>query len=188
MRRCSWAEGSELEMAYHDKEWGVPLRDDRSLFEFLCLEGAQAGLSWRTILQKRAAYKELFHNFEIDEVATMTDEELEEILLNPAIIRNRLKVFGFRKNAQAAQNVTSEHGSLTEYVWSFTDGQPINNGFEKMSDIPAVTKISDQMSKTLKQDGFTFVGSTICYAFMQAAGMVNDHLIDCFRFEEVRNV
>lgn len=183
--RCTWAEHSDLERAYHDTEWGVSLRDDQKLFEFLCLEGAQAGLSWSTILQKRASYKEIFHNFEIEKVAKMTDEELEQILLDKRIVRNRLKVFGFRKNALAVQNVISEYGSLIEYLWAFTDGQQINNGFKIMNDIPATTEISDQMSKTLKQDGFTFVGSTICYAFMQAIGMVNDHVIDCFRYKEL---
>lgn len=186
MKRCAWAEGSEEITKYHDEEWGVPLRDDRGLFEFLCLEGAQAGLSWSTILAKREAYRKLFKNFEIDAVAAMTDSELEEVLKDASIVRNRLKVYGVRKNAQAAQNAIAQYGSLTEYLWSFTDGQSINNGFQDMKDIPATTEVSDQMSKTLKQDSFTFVGSTICYAFMQATGMVNDHIIDCFRHEEVQ--
>jgi DNA-3-methyladenine glycosylase I len=185
--RCSWAEGSKEMAEYHDTEWGVPLRDDRGLFEFLCLEGAQAGLSWNTILQKRAGYRELFHNFEIEKVSAMTDQELEQILLDKRVVRNKLKVFGVRKNALAAQNVIKEYGSLTEYIWAFTDGQPINNGYQAMEDIPAETELSNQMSKTLKQDGFTFVGSTICYAFMQATGMVNDHVMDCFRYKEVQN-
>lgn len=184
--RCGWAEGSDVMKAYHDREWGVPLRDDRGLFEFLCLEGAQAGLGWNTILQKREGYRELFHNFEIEKVAAMPDEELEQILLDNRVVRNRLKVFGVRKNAQAAQKVITEYGSLTEYFWAFTDGQPINSGFQTMDDVPVTTEISDQMSKTLKQDGFTFVGSTICYAFMQATGMVNDHVIECFRYKEVQ--
>jgi DNA-3-methyladenine glycosylase I len=184
--RCAWAESSDLMKAYHDKEWGVPLRDDRALFEFLYLEGAQAGLSWSTILEKREGYRALFHNFEIDRVAAMTDEELEQILLDKRIVRNRLKVFGVRKNAQAAQNVISEYGSLTEYLWAFVDGQPINSGIQKTEDIPAENELSDQMSKNIKQDGFTFVGSTICYAFMQATGMVNDHVVECFRYKEAQ--
>lgn len=184
--RCAWAESSDLMKKYHDEEWGVPLRDDRGLFEFLCLEGAQAGLSWSTILAKREAYRKLFKNFEIDAVAAMTDGELEEILKDASIVRNRLKVFAFRKNARAALNAIAQYGSLTEYLWLFTDGQPINNGFEDVEDIPATTEISDQMSKTLKADGFTFVGSTICYAFMQATGMVNDHVTTCFRYKEIK--
>lgn len=185
MKRCDWAEGSEEMKKYHDEEWGVPLRDDRSLFEFLCLEGAQAGLSWRTILQKRTSYKSLFHNFEIDKVASMSDRELEAILLNSAVVRNRLKVFGFRQNAIAAKRAAIEYGSLADYLWAFTDNQVIKNSFQDEKDIPVATEVSDQMSKILKQDGFTFVGSTICYAFMQATGMVNDHVNSCFRHSEV---
>jgi DNA-3-methyladenine glycosylase I len=177
--RCAWANRDELERDYHDREWGVPVRDDRTLFEFLCLEGAQAGLSWRTVLAKRPAYREFFHDFDIAKIAAMSDAELENLLKNPAIIRNRLKVFGFRKNAQAALNIIDEQGSLSDYLWQFASKIP------RHDDIPATTPESDAMSKQLKKDGFTFVGSTICYALMQAVGMMNDHEKTCFRFAEI---
>lgn len=183
--RCSWANGSELEMAYHDAEWGVPLHDDQKLFEFICLEGAQAGLSWSTILKKRVGYHELFHNFSIEKCAAMTDEELEEILQNPKVVRNRLKVYSVRKNATAAQKIVAECGSLDSYLWSFVNNVPIDGERKTMADVPATTAVSNRMSVSLKKAGFTFVGSTICYAFMQAIGMVNDHTIDCFRHGEI---
>lgn len=183
--RCAWAEQSDSERAYHDKEWGVPLHDDQKLFELLCLEGAQAGLSWRTVLEKREGYRDLFYQFDIARCAAMGDDELELILQSPRIIRNRLKVFGVRKNAQAAQRVITEHGSLHNYLWQFVGGVPQQNAWQQMGDVPAHTDASDAMSKQLKKDGFTFVGSTICYAFMQSSGMVNDHVVSCFRSTEV---
>lgn len=180
LKRCFWAEFSDSERDYHDTEWGRPLHGERELFEFLCLEGAQAGLSWRTILEKRANYGRVFHDFDIDRCARLTDEALEKALLDPGIVRNRLKVYGVRKNALAAQAVQKEHGSLDAYLWSFVGGKPVDNMPRSRSDVPASTERSDAMSKALKKKGFTFVGTTICYAFMQATGMVNDHMADCF--------
>lgn len=179
--RCAWAEVSPSERQYHDEEWGVPLRDDQRLFELFCLEGAQAGLSWRTVLEKRMHYWQVYHQFDIAAVAAMTDDELEALLEDKGIIRNRLKVFGFRKNAQAAQKMIQQHGSLAQYLWQFVDGQPVVNHWQAEADVPARTEQSDAMSHQLKKDGFTFVGSTICYAFMQASGMVNDHVVGCWR-------
>jgi len=179
--RCPWGASDPLLRDYHDTEWGVPLHDDRALFEFLCLEGAQAGLSWRTVLAKRDNYRKAFHNFEIDRVAAMKDRELEKLLLDPGIIRNRLKVTATRDNARAALAVIAEHGSLDTWLWSFVDGKPQRNHWRDASEIPASTPLSDHMSKTLKKRGFRFVGSTICYALMQATGMVDDHLTGCFR-------
>jgi len=168
---------------YHDTEWGTPLHDDRSLFEFLCLEGAQAGLSWRTVLAKRENYREAFHNFEIARVAAMKDRELEKLLLDPGIIRNRLKVTATRDNAIVALDVIKEFGSLDVYLWSFVDGKPLVNRWRDKSEVPASTPLSDRMSKTLKKRGFRFVGTTICYSLLQATGMVNDHLVSCFRHD-----
>jgi len=167
--------------AYHDAEWGVPLHDDRMLFEFLCLEGAQAGLSWRTVLHKRDNYRGAFHNFDIARVAAMKDRELEKLLLDPGLIRNRLKMTSARGNAKAALQVIEEFGSLDAYLWSFVQGKPVQNRWRAKGEVPASTPLSDRMSKDLKKRGFRFVGTTICYAFMQATGMVNDHLVDCFR-------
>lgn len=185
MQRCHWATGDDLLRDYHDTEWGVPLHDDRALFEFLCLEGAQAGLSWRTVLAKRERYREVFHGFEIARVAAMTDRELERLLEDPGIIRNRLKLSATRDNAIAALKVIDEFGSLDGYLWSFVDGQPIRNRWKERGEVPASTELSDRMSKALKRRGFRFVGSTICYAFMQATGMLNDHLTGCFRHRQV---
>ena len=179
--RCHWAIDGELMQAYHDGEWGVPLHDDRALFEFLCLEGAQAGLSWRTVLHKRENYRQAFHDFDIARVAAMKDRELEKLLLDPGIIRNRLKVSATRDNAKAALEVIDEFGGLDTYLWSFVGGKPIQNNWHGRGDVPASTPLSDRMSKDLKKRGFRFVGTTICYAFMQATGMVNDHLVTCFR-------
>ncbi|MFC5741563.1 DNA-3-methyladenine glycosylase I [Dyella tabacisoli] len=179
--RCHWAAGSDIERDYHDAEWGVPLHDDQALFEFLCLEGAQAGLSWRTVLAKRDNYRRAFHHFEIARVAAMKDRELEKLLLDPGLIRNRLKISSTRSNAIAALKVIEEYGSLDSYLWSFVDGKPIQNRWRERGDVPATTPLSDRMSKELKKKGFRFVGSTICYALMQATGMVNDHRVDCFR-------
>lgn len=180
LKRCFWAEGSDSERDYHDSEWGRPLHGERELFEFLCLEGAQAGLSWRTILEKRANYRRVFHDFDIERCARLSDKELEKALLDPGIVRNRLKVYGVRKNALATLAVQNEHGSLDTYLWSFVGAKPLDNKPRGRGDVPASTERSDAMSKALKKKGFTFVGTTICYAFMQATGMVNDHLADCF--------
>ena len=180
--RCGWAEGNnELMRRYHDEEWGTPLHDDRALFEFLVLEGAQAGLSWRTVLDKRAAYRRLFHGFDIARVARMSDAALERLLQDPAIIRNRLKIFSARENARAALAVIEEFGTLDMFLWSFVGGAPIVNRWTAIAQVPARTELSDRMSKDLRKRGFRFVGSTICYAHMQATGMVNDHLVHCFR-------
>ena len=181
--RCHWAtNGDPLMRDYHDTEWGTPLHDDRALFEFLCLEGAQAGLSWRTVLAKRDNYRKAFHHFEIARVAAMTDRELEKLLLDPGIIRNRLKVASTRDNAIAALRVIEEFGSLDGYLWSFVDGKPLRNRWRSQADVPASTELSDRMSKALKKRGFRFVGTTICYSLLQATGMVNDHLVGCFRY------
>ena len=181
LRRCSWAQGSELELAYHDREWGIPLHDDRKLFELITLEGAQAGLSWLTILKKRDNYRNLFDGFEVEKIARYNKRKLESLLNNPGIIRNRLKVESAVSNARAFIEVQHDFGSFDEFIWRFTDGKPIVNRWQNAEDIPTSTGISDAMSKELKKRGFRFVGSTICYAFMQATGMVNDHTVDCFR-------
>lgn len=183
---CAWALGSASELHYHDTEWGTPLHDDRGLFEFLCLEGAQAGLSWRTVLNKRERYREVFHGFDIDRCSRITDARIEKLLLDPGIIRNRLKVTSIRDNARAALVAIDELGSLDALLWSFVDATPIQNRRRAMTDVPATTAISDRMSKQLKKRGFRFVGSTICYALMQATGMVNDHLISCPRYHECK--
>jgi DNA-3-methyladenine glycosylase I len=180
--RCPWAEATDAQMqAYHDTEWGVPQHDDRALFELLTLEGAQAGLSWRTVLVRRDAYRAAYYGFDIERVAAMTDDELEQLLADSPLIRNRLKIFSTRDNARAALAAIARNGSLDRYLWSFVDHKPIRNGWTDRGQVPATTKISDAMSKALKQAGFRFVGSTICYAFMQATGMVDDHLVTCFR-------
>lgn len=187
-KRCSWCGDDPLYVAYHDNEWGVPLRDEQKLFEFLILEGAQAGLSWITILRKREGYRQLFDQFEPEKVAGYTDNKLEKLLQNPAIVRNRLKVFGVRKNARAFLELQSKEGSFSDYIWGFVDGRPIQNQWRSLADVPANTKLSDTISKDLKKRGFTFVGSTIVYAFMQATGMVNDHTTDCFRHQECKQL
>jgi DNA-3-methyladenine glycosylase I len=184
-KRCSWAGEDPVMRAYHDTEWGVPLHDDRRLFEFLVLEGAQAGLSWSTVLNKRAAYRKAFHDFDIARVARMTDAALDRLLQNPAIIRNRMKIHSARNNARAALRVIEAVGSLDAYFWSFVDGRPVRNRWRARGDVPAQTPLSDRLSKDMKQRGFNFVGSTIVYAHMQATGMVNDHYTNCFRYREV---
>lgn len=182
-KRCRWVgQGKDFYEAYHDAEWGVPVHDDRHHFEMLNLEGAQAGLSWETILKKRDNYKKLFHDFDINKCAKLTDAKLEKILTDPGIIRNRLKVYGVRKNALAFLEVQKEFGSFDAYVWAFVGGKPLDGRRKAMSDVPGKTEISDALSKDLKKRGFTFVGSTIVYAYMQAAGLVNDHVADCFRY------
>lgn len=179
MQRCPWgATDDALMTAYHDTEWGTPLHGDDALFEFLCLEGAQAGLSWRTVLHKRVHYRKVFHDFAIGRVAAMTDAELEALLADPGIIRNRLKVSAMRDNARAAQALDA---GIDAYLWSFVDGRSVVNHWRTAQDVPASTPLSDRLSKDLKKRGFRFVGSTICYALMQATGMVDDHLVTCFR-------
>lgn len=174
--------GKEFYADYHDFEWGIPLHDDQHLFEMLILEGAQAGLSWETVLKKREGYRKAFHHFDPHKVAQMMDDELEALLQNPEIIRNRLKVFGARQNAQAYLRIQQEFASFDRYLWAFVKGTPIINHWKKFEDFPASTAISDALSKDLKKRGMTFVGSTIIYAFMQAVGMVNDHMIECWRY------
>lgn len=185
MPRCVWARTDHQPMLdYHDREWGVPLHGDHALFEFLCLEGAQAGLSWRTVLDKRPRYRELFDDFDIERVARMSDDALEQCLADPGIIRNRRKVFTLRANARLALDIMDEYGSLDRYLWGFVDGRTIIHAPRTPADIPDQMAESDRMSRALYKRGFRFVGSTICYAFMQATGMINDHLTDCFRHAE----
>ena len=187
VKRCTWAEGGAPNyLDYHDREWGVPVRDDRGQFEFLILEGAQAGLSWSTVLNKRDGYRKLFAGFDPDKVARFSDKRIERMLEDPAIIRNRLKVQSAVINARAFLEVRAEFGSFSDYIWRFVDGKPVQNSFRKDSEVPATSPISDAISKDLRQRGFKFVGSTIIYAHMQATGMVNDHLTSCFRYEECR--
>jgi DNA-3-methyladenine glycosylase I len=186
--RCTWCTEDPLYVTYHDQEWGVPVRDDHTLFEFLILEGAQAGLSWITILRKREGYRALYDNFDVDKIARYSDKKLDKLLLDPRIIRNRLKVYGARKNARAFLEIQQSHGSFSDYIWDFVDGQPIQNQPKSMRDVPATTPISDKLSKDMKKRGFTFVGSTIMYAHMQATGMVNDHTIACFRHSDCQNL
>jgi len=182
--RCRWAEGVSLDyIAYHDEEWGVPVRDDRKQFEFLLLEGAQAGLSWSTILNKRAGYRKHFAEFDAEKVARFTKKRIEKMLLDPAIVRNRLKVESAVGNAKAFLKVQEEFGSFCEYIWGFVDGRPIQNKIRKDSETPVTSPESDALSKDLKKRGFKFVGSTIMYAHMQATGMVNDHVVSCFRYK-----
>jgi DNA-3-methyladenine glycosylase I len=182
--RCGWAR-SEPNISYHDAEWGVPLHDDRGLFEFLILEGAQAGLSWETILKKRDNYREAFDGFDAGRVARYTPKKVERLMANPGIVRNRLKIESAISNARVFLDVQKEAGSFDAYIWGFVGGKPRVNTVRGMGDVPASTSESDAMSKDLKTRGFRFVGTTICYAFMQATGMVNDHAVDCFRYREV---
>ncbi len=184
--RCDWAGGDPLYVAYHDTEWGVPLHDDRKLFEFLILEGAQAGLSWITILRKRENYRTAFDQFDPEKIARYDEKKAESLATEPGIIRNRLKIKSAIKNARAFLSVCEGFGSFDAYIWRFTDGAPIVNHWAKVTDIPPETPLSIAMGKELKQRGFTFVGPTICYAFMQATGMVNDHVTGCFRHSELQ--
>jgi DNA-3-methyladenine glycosylase I len=184
MKRCEWANGSPAEAQYHDEEWGVPLHDDRLLFEFLILEGAQAGLSWSTILNKRENYRNAFDDFNIQKVASYSEAKVQALLQDKGIVRNKLKINAAINNAQRVMEIQAEYGSFDTYIWSFVDGKPIKNQWQKHADIPANTIESDVMSKSLKQKGFKFIGTTICYAFMQATGMVNDHVVSCFRHTE----
>jgi len=185
MTRCAWARDA-LSIVYHDEEWGVAVHDDRSWFEFLILEGAQAGLSWSTILAKRPAYRTAFDRFDPLKVARYGEDRIAALLANPGIVRNRLKVRAAVRNAQAFLAVQREFDTFDRYIWQFTGGKPLQNRWQRMEDVPARTAESDAMSKDLARRGFTFVGSTICYAFMQATGMVNDHLVGCFRHKELR--
>lgn len=181
--RCKWVDGgNDLYYDYHDKEWGVPVHDDQTLFEFLTLEAAQAGLSWATILNKREGYRKAFDNFDINKVADYDEDRIAELLVNPDIVRNKLKVNATVVNARQILNVQKEFGNFDQYIWQFTGGKTINNQWKLMSDVPSSTPESDAMSKDLKKRGFKFIGTTICYAFMQATGMVNDHTVDCYRY------
>ena len=186
IERCPWATHSELEAAYHDREWGVPVHDERTLFEFLTLEGAQAGLSWRTVLAKRAAYERVFLHYDLPALAELSDAELEQRLQDPGIVRNRLKVWSVRHNARAALALQARHGSLDRFLWAYVNGEPIDGRRVQSSEVPARTPLSDRLSKDLTKAGFKFVGSTIVYAYMQAVGMVNDHLIDCPQYRHPR--
>lgn len=179
MKRCGWVNEDPLYLHYHDTEWGVPVHDDRLLFEYLNLEGAQAGLSWYTILKKRENYRKAFDNFDAEKIIHYDEKKIEELLQNEGIVRNRLKVNAVIANAKAFLKVVEEFGTFDRYIWSFVDGKPILNHFKELKDVPATTAISEKLSKDLKKRGFKFVGSTICYAFMQAVGMVNDHLVSC---------
>ena len=186
-QRCAWAEGNAGLRAYHDAEWGVPVHDDRRLFELLILEGAQAGLSWDTILKKREHYRRAFAGFDPRKVARLGKREQAALMKNPGIVRNRLKIESTVTNASAFLAVQKEFGTFDRYVWQFTGGKPVQNRRRSTKEVPAVTPESDAMSKDLKKRGFRFVGSTICYAFMQATGMVNDHLVTCFRYRPPRD-
>lgn len=184
-QRCPWAEGSDAEVAYHDHEWGVPVRDDSRLFEMITLEGAQAGLSWSTILNKREGYRKAFAGFDPAKVARFTDKRVERLVADASIVRHRGKIESTISNARAVLKLQDELGSLSDFLWSFVDGQPVKNRWRTMEEISSETPVSKAMSKELKRRGFRFVGPTTCYAFMQAAGMVNDHLVGCFRYAEV---
>ena len=181
-KRCAWCGNDPVYVAYHDDEWGVPVHDDRRLFEFLVLEGAQAGLSWLTILRKREHYRRAFHGFDCERVARYTQDDVARLLGDPGIVRNRLKIESAIRNARSVLDIWDAFGSLSAYLWRYVDGIPIQNAWRRLSDVPAQTKASDRMSGDLRKRGFRFVGSTICYAFMQAVGMVNDHTTDCFRY------
>lgn len=181
-KRCPWAEASDSERDYHDTEWGIPTHDDHRLFEMITLEGAQAGLSWSTILNKREGYRRAFQAFDPAKVARFKPKRIEKLLTDASIVRHRGKIESTISNAKAVLAIQAEHGSLADYLWAFVDGEPILNSWKKMAEVPAETPISKAMSKELKRQGFRFVGPTTCYAFMQSAGMVNDHLTSCFRY------
>jgi DNA-3-methyladenine glycosylase I len=185
-KRCEWIADDDLMRQYHDEEWGVPVHDDRKWFEFLLLDAFQAGLSWKTVLHKREAFREVFHGFDPELVSRMTARDRERARKNAGIIRNRLKIEASVKNAKAFLALQQEHGSFDRFIWSFTDGKVIHNRRKSLRKIPATTKLSDDVCKALKAAGLTFVGSTICYAFLQAAGVVNDHVTDCFRYAEIK--
>ena len=188
LNRCGWCEGDELYEAYHDNEWGVPVYDDDTIFEFLILETFQAGLSWITVLRKRENFREAFDNFDYKKIANYSEEKIQELLQNPGIIRNKLKIRATVSNAKAFMEVQKKFSSFSKYIWDFVDGNPIQNEVEDYKNAPATTAISDKLSKDLKKKGFKFVGSTVLYAHMQATGMVNDHEISCFRHSEVKDL
>lgn len=183
--RCAWPGSDEIMIQYHDEEWGVPVHDDLIWFEFIVLDAFQAGLSWKTVLHKREAFRQVFYGFDPVKVAIMSDKERENARQNPAIIRNRLKIRATVKNAMAFLKVQEKWGSFDSFIWSFTNGKIIHNSWRDLKDIPASTPLSDEVSKALKKEGFSFVGSTICYALLQASGVVNDHLAHCFRYKEL---
>lgn len=185
-KRCPWCGSDPLYVDYHDHEWGVPIRDDRLLFEFLVLEGAQAGLSWLTILRKRENYRRAFHGFDAQRVAGYSTAEVERLLADPGIVRNRLKIDAAVRNACGVLAIQEEFGSFADFLWRYVDHRPRRNAWRTLAEVPAFSEVSDRLSRDLKQRGFGFVGSTICYAFMQAVGMVNDHLVDCFRYAELQ--
>lgn len=185
MERCDWANSNPLEMEHHDKEWGVPIHDDRLLFEMLILESAQSGLSWITILKKRKGYLSAFDNFDAKKISKYTDKKIEKLLQNTGIVRHKQKISATIENARQFLKIQKEYGSFDIYIWSFVEGKPVKNSWKNSADVPANTPISEAMSKALKKRGFKFVGPTTCYAFMQAVGMVNDHLTSCFRYSEV---
>ena len=184
-KRCTWPGNDPLYIKYHDEEWGVPLHDENQLFEFLILEGAQAGLSWITILKKRGAYRKAYHDFDVEKVARFNSRSVERLLNNAGIVRNRLKIAASITNAKSYLDIQEKHGSFNDFIWNYVDGKPIQNNYKTLKQIPAFTPLSDKISKDLKKRGFKFVGSTICYAFMQAIGMVNDHVTGCYRYQEV---
>ena len=188
VNKCSWALSNPLLEHYHDVEWGVPAHDDRLLFELLILEGAQAGLSWSTILKKRAGYRKAFDNFDAETIARYDEQKINALLANPDIVRNKLKVNAAITNAAAFLKVQQEFGSFDDYIWLFVDGEPLSNAWTTAADLPVSTRLSDLMSKDLMSRGFKFVGGTICYAYMQATGMVNDHTVDCFRHAEIEKL
>lgn len=187
-KRCDWLTEDEIYLEYHDKEWGVPVYDNNVLFEMLILEGSQAGLSWITILKRRQTYRKAYDDFDPVKMSKWTDKKMEKLLKDPGIIRNRLKVAAAKQNAQAYLQVVKEYGSFKDFIWSFVNGKHLTNAWKTFTEIPATTKESDAMSIELKKKGFKFVGSTICYAFMEAVGMVNDHITTCYRYKEIKNL
>ena len=186
-KRCEWVKDNSLEQEYHDHEWGVPVYDDRVLFEFLILEGAQAGLSWSTILNKREGYREAFDNFDVKKIVRYSDKRIAKLLDNAKIVRNKLKINATITNAKCFIEVQKEHGSFSEYIWGFVDNKTIQNKWKSLKEIPSSTELSNSISKDLKKKGFKFIGLTIIYAYMQAIGMVNDHVTSCFRYKEIKN-
>lgn len=184
-KRCTWCGDDPLYMDYHDKEWGVPLYDEQKLFELLCLEGAQAGLSWITILRKREGYRQAFDKFDKEKIVRYEEEDIKRLLSNPEIVRNKLKVAAVIQNAKCVLQLYDKGETLSDYLWKYVDGTPIQNSWKETSELPASTPLSEKMSKDMKKQGFKFVGPTICYAYMQSMGLVNDHLVDCYRYDEV---
>jgi len=188
-KRCEWCEDTfEEYIRYHDEEWGIPVRDDQKQFEFLVLESAQAGLSWSTVLKKREGYRNAFKNFDVKQVARFDEQKVQKLLNNPEIIRNEQKIRAAINNAQKFIAIQNEFGQFADYIWSFVDSEPIQNEWNQLNEIPATTELSDKLSKDLKNRGFKFLGSTTVYAHMQATGLVNDHTVDCFRYEEIKNM